>query len=267
MTLAAWTQASGQQIEYAPLGPAEEPQLIRLPPVEPDGLEPIDLDEDPLPPMKIWNGSFQLGLDGASGNNESVNLHLGLNAQRRTPLNCVTIQMDYFKKSSGGVETANRGYGDTRLERFFLGLPWTIFIHGTFEYDQFAGFNRRLSSDAGVGRKLIESDDTFFIARCGLGATRSFGSPDDRVTPEGVLGLDFQHKIGKRHLFTASGEYLPDLTNFGHYRVNSHADWTFLLDQELNLSLKLEVLDRYDSQPFGKKANDIDYAAMILWKF
>jgi hypothetical protein len=245
-----------------PLVPLDSPEPPRI-----DRLEPLGLEEDPLPPMKIWSGSFQLGLDGASGNNEAFNLHLGLNAQRRTPLNCVTIQMDYFKKTSDGVETANRGYADTRLERFFLGSPWTVFIHGTFEYDQFAGFDRRLSMDAGVGRKLIESDDTFFIARFGLGATRSFGSPDDEVTPEAVLGLDYQRKIGKRHLLTVSGEYIPDLMNFGQYRINSHADWTFLLDDELKLSLKFEVLDRYDSQSFGKKPNDIDYAAMILWKF
>ena len=37
-------------------------------------------------PIKLWEGSFSLGLDGAEGNNEAMNLHVGFNAQRKTEL-------------------------------------------------------------------------------------------------------------------------------------------------------------------------------------
>ncbi|HUT14122.1 MAG TPA: hypothetical protein VMY42_26775 [Thermoguttaceae bacterium] len=40
-----------------------------------------------------------------------------------------------------------------------------------------------------------------------------------------------------------------------------------LIDQQMNLSLKLGVLDRYDSTPNGVKPNDLDYTAVLLWKF
>jgi hypothetical protein len=49
-------------------------------------------------------------------------------------------------------------------------------------------------------------------------------------------------------------------------RINSKAGWELLLDEEMNLSLKLTVLDRYDSTPNRAEPNDIDYAAMLLWK-
>jgi len=35
----------------------------------------------------------------------------------------------------------------------------------------------------------------------------------------------------------------------------------------MNLSLKLSVLDRYDSTPHEAKPNDMDYAATLLWSF
>lgn len=268
-------------------GPMPSPDVLSVPVPEPDNtflegtpdsgvlldtlpagpFDPVPLLEDELPKPKLWDGGFELGLDGASGNNESFNFRLGLNARRRTPLNAFTIQMDYFKKSNLGVETSNRLFSETRLERFFLGSPWTCFVHGTGEYDQFAAFDTRLASDVGIGRKLIENDTTFLIFRFGVGVERSFGSPNDRVIPEAVFGADFEHRLTTRHRLVAAIEYMPDMLQFSQYRIYSHAAWEYLIDKEINLNLKLGILDRYDSMPYGKKANDLDYAAVLLWKF
>ena len=42
--------------------------------------------EDEPPIAKRWEGSLELGLDGASDNNESLNFRLGLNAKRQVAL-------------------------------------------------------------------------------------------------------------------------------------------------------------------------------------
>ena len=39
------------------------------------------------------------------------------------------------------------------------------------------------------------------------------------------------------------------------------------LDQEKNLSLRMGVLELYNSIPDGARPNDLDYAMMLMWKF
>ena len=39
-----------------------------------------------------------------------------------------------------------------------------------------------------------------------------------------------------------------------------------LLDEATNMSLKLGIIDRYDSTPNGLKPNDLNYSLMLLWK-
>ena len=113
------------------------------------------------------------------------------------------------------------------MERFFLNSPWTCFAHGTVEYDPFDSFDTRITSDLGIGHKLIDTDATFFIVRTGAGVSREIGGSDNSFTPEAVLGADFEHRFGKRYRLVAAVEYIPAFTDFGQYRVNSHAAWQF----------------------------------------
>ena len=38
------------------------------------------------------------------------------------------------------------------------------------------------------------------------------------------------------------------------------------LDRPKNVSLKLSLIDRYDSTPEGAQANNIDYSVLMIWK-
>ena len=54
----------------------------------------------------------------------------------------------------------------------------------------------------------------------------------------------------RTHVFrgaTPSAEYAPDVQDFRNYRLKSQANWEIVIDAEDNLSLKIGVLDRYDS--------------------
>ena len=44
------------------------------------------------------------------------------------------------------------------------------------------------------------------------------------------------------------------------------AGWEVLLSHAANLSLKLGLIDRYDSTPNGLERNDLNYTALLLWK-
>lgn len=242
--------------------PGVQPNIAPAPVVVPPEAATV------TPPPKVWEGSVELGLNGTDGNSKTFNLHTGGKIKRKTDLTILSSELEYLQNSNNSVETANRAFLESRFEYLFANSPWTWFVHNTLEYDEFKAYDLRLGLDTGVGYRWIKSDTTTFTTRLGGGTSREFGSTNERWRPEGLAGLDFEHKLGKRHKFTLTVDYMPDVTAFATYRVNSKAAWQLLLDEEMNLSLKLGVNDRYDSAPTGvSKANDIDYLAMLLWSF
>ncbi len=56
------------------------------------------------------------------------------------------------------------------------------------------------------------------------------------------------------------------MSNFA-YRLNSQVNWEVVIDEENHLSLKIGVVDRYDSTPEGKEPNDLDYKTVVVWSF
>ena len=259
--------------------PPENPPIEMTPFVAPDASLPsVALPLPPIkevgpaapavaPPTKLWDGSFELGLNGAEGNTDNMNFRFGFKIKRETTTSILKFNVDYRKATQNETDTADRLYSDWRAERIFPDSRWTYFAHGSVEYDEFQAFDSRVTSGLGVGYALIKQQMAKLVARCGGGVAREFGVPDPEFVPEAVFGADLEWKRGKRHKLTAMAEYTPDVTAFGEYRLKGQAAWEMLFDEETNLSLKFSVLERYNSLPRGKLPNDIDYAATILWKF
>jgi putative salt-induced outer membrane protein YdiY len=219
------------------------------------------------PPKRLWKGNVELGLDGSEGNSQRFNLRFGVDAKRKTDQDVLSLDLDYHKHQSHSEETAHRAFLDWKYEWLFQDSPWTWFGHGTVDYDEFKAFDVRVSIDAGLGYQFIETDATTLVGRCGGGWSREIGGPDDEYVPEAVFGLDFERQLTKRQKLTATVDYMPDVTDFSDFRLRVKSAWEVLLDAEMNLSLKLSVLDRYDSTPHDAKPNDVDYAATLLWSF
>ncbi len=217
--------------------------------------------------VAAWSGSFELGLDGTTGNSETFNFRFGLDMERNWDIHQIDIDLDYLRKTAGGIETANRALLDWRYERQFRDTRWTWFVHGTLEYNDFEQWDARVTADTGLGYRLIDTESTALIARSGGGVAHKIGLPEDDWTPELVFGIDFEHKVGKRHRLKAKVDYMPNVTDFSGYRINSQGSWEMLIDEAMNLSLKLGVRSRYDSAPRGAKPNDLDYSAVVMWRF
>jgi len=258
MTTAA---VDGQVVNTGPANAAAEiqrlPQIEQLVMIEPQG----------DPPPKRWEGSFELGLDGTQGNTETFNFRFGFDAERKTELSVLSLDLDYNKKTERALETANRAFLGWRLERLFRESRFSGFVHGTVDYDEFQAFNVRVAVDTGLGYKLIEAERTTLSGRLGGGFSREIGGPDDNYAPEATFALDFEHRLSDRQKLTATTEYAPRVTAMEDYRLNSQAAWEVVLDRQTNLGLKLSVLNRYDSTPHGRRPNDVDYSATLLWQF
>ena len=219
------------------------------------------------PPPNPWKGSVELGLNGTQGNSQALNLRLGFDVERKTESNALSLDLDYQRNTSNAIETVHRMFLDWRWEWFFKESPWTWFVHGTTEYDEFQSFDVRVAADTGLGYRLIETDATSLVGRLGGGFSHEIGGPDDRYVPELAFGFELKHQLTKRQKLVASVDYTPDVVGFNSFRMTTRIWWQLLLDEQMNLSLKLSVLDLYDSTPNRAKPNDLDYAAMLLWSF
>ena len=230
--------------------------------------ETFEMEPPEPPPEKLWDGSFNLGLDGSEGNTETFNLLFGFHANRKTNRNVLTLSLNYNKGTSRTVATADRLYFDGRFELLDNNSRWSLFVHETIEYDHFQPFDVRDTTDAGLGCRLIKSENTTLIGRFGSGFSHEYGGPDNGIyVSEAVFGLQFEHQLNKRQKFVGSVEYAPEMTYFLHYRIRTQAAWEVLLDEERNLSMRMGILDRYNSPANGARRNDLDYAMMLMWKF
>lgn len=214
-----------------------------------------------------WEGALEVGLNGTDGNTETFNIRTGAKAKLATERLVRTIEGVYIDKRANGVQTARTGLLDGRLEWPMAGSPWNYFVHSLLEYDEFKAFKERLSADTGFGYEFIQNEVTTLVTRAGLSTSREFGGPDDKFNPELLLGLEFKHNFNDKHRIGFKVDYYPTITDFADFRLNSNAYWEMVLSDAWGLSLKVAVIDRYDSTPHGAKPNDLDYSTLLIWAF
>jgi putative salt-induced outer membrane protein YdiY len=214
-----------------------------------------------------WEGNVELGLNGTDGNTETFNVRFGVTAKHKTDSLVQTFQLTSIQKRANGVTTANTALLDGRLEWPMAGSRWNYFMHSLLEHDQFKAFTYRISADTGFGYDFIKSDATTLLGRAGISMSREIGGTNDVTKPELLFGGEYKHKFNDTHNISAKIDAFPNLENFGDIRVNSQAAWEMALSKIWGLSLKLSVIDRYDSTPQGARPNDIDYSTLLLWAF
>ena len=162
----------------------------KMPPVEPPPVGPDGgLFPAPPPPPKIWKGSAEIGLNGASGNSELLNIRAGLDAQRRTQSNIFTTDFLYNYADVDGATSANQALWNARDEILFQGTPWSAFGSLNLEYDRLRAYHFRVGIYAGAGYLLIDDETTTFKLRAGAGAVREFDGPLLPEDPYELLGV------------------------------------------------------------------------------
>lgn len=248
-----------------PSAPPPAIDLTMPPPPMTTGIPVVPLVEKPKP--KIWTGSAELGLGGSEGNSPNQKIRLGGDLKRETDQNILKADFLYSFASNEDTVTQNRSITKGRYERLLGASPWSLFVSGQAETDEFTAYDLRLSGYGGVGYRFWKTEFSMFKGRLGFGGSQEFGSPDDDFHPEMDFGFDLEHCITKRQKIVASFDYYPTITEWSDYRVQGKVTYDFLIDPEWNITLRLGVLDRYDSTPQGKKPNDVDYFATLLWKF
>ncbi len=226
------------------------------------------LPKEPPSLIDLWSGRCSLGANGSEGNSQTFDIIFGFDAKRKTKRNVLSVDLDYRRGNSNSVMTAHKGLLLTRYERLFAGTPWRWFFDSTLEYNEFRDFDLRLAMSSGLGYRLIQAERTSLTGRLGGGVSHEFGSVDDQWIPELAYGLDLEHKLNERQKIVGSFDCYPDATDFTNFRVKSKISWEIVLDESMNLSMKIGAIDRYDSStPANNQPNDFDYSVTLLWGF
>ncbi len=216
---------------------------------------------------KGWTNHAELGLNGSTGNAVTNAIQTGLEMKRKTDTYTLGIDFNYRQASTQGRNTEDNARLNIDYDRLLADTNWTHFAKLGLAYDKFKAFDLRLNVNTGLGYYWIRNDTTNFITRAGAGASREFGAPIDRWTPEAVFGFEMDHQLSERQKVTAKLDYFPSLRDLTDFRAVTDVAWETLIDEAENLSLRLSVTDRYDSTPQGALPNDVYYAALLLYKF
>jgi putative salt-induced outer membrane protein YdiY len=207
----------------------------------------------------------ELGINGSEGNNDTFSMRSGGHLKRETSLWKFDSSLVYNRNNANSIETQNNGKLDARLDRNIAESHWTLFALENMIYDEFQSYDIQLSLNSGVGYRWIKTETIDFLTRVGAGTTREFGSTDEEWKPTALFGVDYEHQISKMQRLVGRVDYFPEWEEFRNYRVVTDLGWQIDLDRPKNLSLKLSVIDRYDSTPEGKRPNNLDYAVLLIW--
>ncbi len=215
-----------------------------------------------------WDYTFSAGISGASGNNENFAGRVTLTGERLTKAMETRGHASYLYSTSEGQRSASRGEIGLKND-WLLDGPWRYFAQGLYEYDEFQAYQHRLSGAVGVGYEFINNDKTTLIGRVGVGGSYEFGkNADEKFVPEGLLGLDWTHKLSANTKLKASTTYYPSFDDFGEFRWVNSAGIEVLLDAETGMTMNAGIEHRHDSTPgVGIKPNDVDYFVGVGWKF
>ncbi len=215
-----------------------------------------------------WSKSLAAGFNGTEGNTQTLSLYAnfetGIEDERRR----WEIKADYFRKTENGDATESNLIARADRDWLIPGENYFFFARGTFEYDQFGGFEQRVGLYGGVGYQFIDDGRHSLLGRVGIGAIYEFGGNENYVT-EGLIGVEYAFQIAANQSFEFKNTFYPSLDPFfSEYRNVTEANYKISLAAGDGLSLKLGVYNEYDSEvPDNSENNDFKYFGALVYDF
>ncbi|MGD2118936.1 MAG: DUF481 domain-containing protein [Chromatiales bacterium] len=212
-------------------------------------------------PDASWKKSIAVGFSGAQGNSENNNLHVDFTSDYRTREQRHRFTTLYDGKTENGDTTENSFEARLQSDFFMPGSRWFWFTREQFDWDQFEEWDYRLGFYIGPGYVLVEEPNWKLTGKVGAGANKTWGDADEDLTPEALLGIDFEWAINSKQSLTAGNTIYPDLEEDGEFRNVTLLNWKIkATDIYKGASLKLGLSNEYDSTAMAPiEENDFKY--------
>ncbi len=224
-----------------------------------------------------WSGEGSLSAGVTTGNTETTDLGLGVDATRTMNLWKIGLQATADYGETDGDETKNRIFLGTNLDRQFNDR---LFGFGqlTYERDEFSGFDSRAFIGGGLGYELLNGDATQWTVRGGPGLKidEIEAVLDGSTVPPTVLSeasteesfgataaSNFAHKFNDNVSFTNDSTlvYADTSTQIGNI-----AAITASLTNTLSARVSFEV--RHDTDPVdGFESTDTISRVSLVYGF
>jgi hypothetical protein len=248
-----------------PLMPAAFQQPMALPAPKPVDTAPADaffLDPAP-PPARLWKGTFEAGLNGATGNAETLNVRGFASGDRTTADNILHTDVTYLLGSQNGRTVQNTVIANLRDEILFTGSPWSVYTSAFYDYDEFRQYKSLIGLYGGLAYRVIDTDDLFFKLRAGAGTIyKTGGDPPlkDRWDPSLNFGWDYRYQLSARGAFVSTLDYYPSFKSFDTFLLRFRAAYEQTIDPETGMFFRIGIFERYDSNPGpGTNRSDLNY--------
>lgn len=219
-------------------------------------------------PAKTRKTTVDLAANGSFGNTDKQAFRAGIASDHETEISRLKLDSAYTTGYSNGERDENKLTAGALHDWYFRNSPWLTFANGRYDYDDFQTWQHRLAGHGGFGYRFRNTDKLKLTGRLGAGAVKEWGSEEDNLRPEGLIGGEAWWKISDRQTLSAEATLYPDLDDRGEYRFVSKLDWALLLDRATNMSFTAGLLYEYQSvvDP-GFEHYDLDIFAGVRFEF
>lgn len=215
-----------------------------------------------------WKARLEAGLNGTDGNSESFTSRLAVNTLRKTPKLHTRAEMAYYYGRIEDEDAVNNLMAMVINDWLLPDSPWSAFVKGRYDYDEFNFWKHRLSLHGGVAYRIVDQASLSFLFRGGAGLTKEYESEDEDLKPEALFGWDLWWLITDRQELKLEQTVYPNLGDMGEYRLDTSGSWTAGLGSDSNMSMGAGFTHEYQSEVDpGYEHYDLKYYAMITIDF
>jgi putative salt-induced outer membrane protein len=222
----------------------------------------------PPGPPPVWTGSAGAGLGLTAGNSETRTLNLTFDVTRDAKKTHVFKgKALYLWGSQDGDDTVNRLAFEARDEIKLTERAFA-FVQGQYLRDPFKAIDYLIAPTAGVGYKLVDTEQTKFSVDGGGGVTWE-KNPGLDVRTYGAItaGEDLAYKLSETAALTHAAAALWKADDFGDALYTISAGVAATLTAAT--SVKIDLLDTYKTKPptADVEKNDVALIVALAYKF
>ena len=229
---------------------------------------PREVAEPIAPPPPEWKFKLVLAAGFATGNTENGNFSTILGGVREKPETRLAFDTAYFFAQSDGDRSQNRFTAGGRHDWLNPGSKWFYFWDGRYDVDEFQSWDSRVNTHVGLGYRLASPPKLTLNALAGIGLVKEFGSENEDIRPEALLGIEGKYDFTDKHSVAFSSTIFPDLEDTTEFRWVNSAAWTLAIDGADQLSLSAGVQHEHQTQVDpGRDKDDFRLFAGVQYDF
>ncbi|MFO1501239.1 MAG: DUF481 domain-containing protein [Verrucomicrobiota bacterium] len=243
-------------------GGAAKPPAAKIEPIPPSALRKF---------LSEWRGEAQLGANLAfstkdreafTGRFRTTHDHGFSNA--RAIRNIIDYDVSYG--TTENVLSDNRMEGSWKTE-YDLNQRFLLYNVSRAGYDEIRGIDLQYDVGPGLGYKWIVLTNFVFKNELGGDYQKQFFIGDKTASRYSLrFAEDLWWQITSKIRVDERLEFFPEIQEFSNYRLRLEANLSYLLRQ--NLTLSLNVVDLYDTAvPSGVSRNDLQIRSLLGIRF